>query len=54
MGGIEAIFDKWPLIIGGLIIIYLTGGFRFISHNPAMILFLLLAVLILGAAGGKK
>ena len=39
-------FNKWTIIpIIGLII-YLTGGFRIITNNPAIIVILVLIILI--------
>ena len=40
------VFNKWTLIVGGILIIYLSGGFNIITDNPILMVFAGLILLI--------
>ena len=48
------VFNKWTLIVGGILIIYLSGGFNIITDNPILMVFAGLILLIVIFNKDKK
>ena len=47
-------FNKWVILALIGVGIYLTGGFRFITNNPALVVFAILALIMVNAFKRSK
>ena len=50
----QFLFNKYAIVIGFLLIIYLTGGQNFIFDNPTIFVFGGIVFLVMVVFGGKK
>lgn len=50
----DLLFNKWVLIMGGIVILYMTGAFKTIFQNPIIFVFVILGIIVVKFVGGKK
>ena len=50
----ESWFNKWVILALIGLVVYFTGGFKFITSNPALIIFAILALIVINAFNGSK